>query len=311
MNKYFFIIFSLLFVNYINSQVLYTENFDNHSVGNLGTNTTGAVPGQWGWLTYSQNTQVNSFFSVVNETGRGKVLDISTGLTSTESLLAFKTNLSPLLNNRNAGNNVLVFEIDYYTGSKHATNTAGNTSRIVIAGNDGNVLTYPTATNLAVVVLEKTVGKFSAHPFVSNNTAIGEYIPFNTWIKFVFYLDYTNRKVYFEIPNINKVFVTDFLKNETSINLIQDFPINSILLEAVVTSSINEPQIYTRNRYDNIKITALGAVPPNIVALSTTEQLAAKFNLYPNPATNVVNITNSENMLVNQVTVYDISGKQL
>src|SRR5690606_19173362 len=267
--------------------------------------------GQWGWLTYSQNTQVNSFFSVVNETGRGKVLDISTGLTSTESLLAFKTNLSPLLNNRNAGNNVLVFEIDYYTGSKHATNTAGNTSRIVIAGNDGNVLTYPTATNLAVVVLEKTVGKFSAHPFVSNNTAIGEYIPFNTWIKFVFYLDYTNRKVYFEIPNINKVFVTDFLKNETSINLIQDFPINSILLEAVVTSSINEPQIYTRNRYDNIKITALGAVPPNIVALSTTEQLAAKFNMFPNPATNVVNITNSENMLVNKVVIYDITGKKL
>ncbi len=52
-------------------------------------------------------------------------------------------------------------------------------------------------------------------------------------------------------------------------------------------------------------------MPPTIVTLSTNEQLSAKFNIYPNPATNVVNITNNENMLVNQVTVYDISGKQL
>lgn len=33
--------------------------------------------------------------------------------------------------------------------------------------------------------------------------------------------------------------------------------------------------------------------------------------MYPNPASNVVNITNSENIAVQQVTIYDISGKQL
>ena len=78
-----------------------------------------------------------------------------------------------------------------------------------------------------------------------------------------------------------------------------------------VSNGANDPQFYTRNRYDNIKITAISAVPPNIIALSTCEQFATKFNLYPNPATNVVNITNAENMLVNQVTIYDIAGKQL
>src|SRR5690606_337473 len=131
MKKNLFIIFSVLFATVtIKAQVLYTENFDNHSIGNLGTNTTGTIPGQWGWYTYSQNTQANSFFSVVNETGRGKVLDISSGLTSAETFYVFKTNLSPLINNRNTGNEVLMFEIDYFTGSKHATNTAGNLSRI-------------------------------------------------------------------------------------------------------------------------------------------------------------------------------------
>src|SRR5690606_4560231 len=62
-------------------------------------------------------------------------------------------------------------------------------------------------------------------------------------------------------------------------------------------------------KYDNINLSAVNTIPAYI--LSVNEQLATKFNMYPNPATNVVNITNAENMLVNQVTVYDISGKQL
>src|SRR5690606_31477361 len=37
--------------------------------------------------------------------------------------------------------------------------------------------------------------------------------------------------------------------------------------------------------------------------------LAQNFNLYPNPATNMVHITNTENMLVNKIEVYDTTGK--
>src|SRR5690606_42160405 len=65
------------------------------------------------------------------------------------------------------------------------------------------------------------------------------------------------------------------------------------------------------NKYDNIKITALNAVPPEVIALSVDDVLSEKFNLYPNPATDVVNIINSDNMFVNQVAVYDVTGKQL
>src|SRR5690554_6231791 len=63
------------------------------------------------------------------------------------------------------------------------------------------------------------------------------------------------------------------------------------------------------NKYDNIKITALNAVPPYV--LNAENFLAQKFNLYPNPATNIVNITNSENMAVQQIMVYDVAGKEL
>jgi len=83
------------------------------------------------------------------------------------------------------------------------------------------------------------------------------------------------------------------------------------LIFVTVKNDPNDPKIYTRNRYDDIKITALNAVPPDVITLSTNEQLSSKFNIYPNPANNIVNITNSENMSIQQVIVYDINGKQL
>ena len=61
MKKPLFIILLIFFINTVYSQAVYTENFDNHSVGNLGTDVTGTVPGQWGWFTKSDITQANSF----------------------------------------------------------------------------------------------------------------------------------------------------------------------------------------------------------------------------------------------------------
>src|SRR5690606_35141031 len=88
MKKCLLILTTVLFSNSIHSQVLYTENFDNLSIGNLGTDVTAKTPGQGGWYTVSQYTQANSFFTIVNETGRGKVLDMTTGVTDYEYLAA-------------------------------------------------------------------------------------------------------------------------------------------------------------------------------------------------------------------------------
>ena len=63
------------------------------------------------------------------------------------------------------------------------------------------------------------------------------------------------------------------------------------------------------HKYDNIKITALKVVPPNIVSLGKNYLLAEQFNIFPNPATNIVNITNNENVSIKQVEIYDLAGK--
>ncbi len=307
MKKQILFIIWLLFVTpVIKAQVLYTDNFDNYNLGNLGTDVTGKIPGQWGWYTGSSTTQANSFFTIVNETGRGKVLEISTGLTDGEGLQSWKTNLHTFMANRAAGNDVIMFEMDFYTGPKHDVN-GGGYARITLysIGDPNSPINLPES--LAGTNFTKTNGLF----YAGSSNIQHAYLPFNTWVKLIFYLDYPNKRVYYYIPSLNRVSANDFLEYITSANLIQEYPISSIVLDVIVSKSATGPQIYTRNRYDNIKITAINAVPPNVIALSTSEQLATKFNLYPNPATSVVNITNAENMLVNQVAIYDIAGKQL
>ena len=72
----------------------------------------------------------------------------------------------------------------------------------------------------------------------------------------------------------------------------------------------NAKQSYsgTLIKYDNIKLSAVPSLP---VFANVNEWLSLKFNVYPNPADNIISITNTENVIVNQVRVYDIAGKQL
>src|SRR5690554_5162418 len=295
MKKYLLILTTVLCFNTMYSQVLYTENFDNYSIGNLGTDPNGVTPGQGGWYTYSRYTKANSFFTISNETGRGKVLNLSTGSVNYEILTVVKEISYATIANRLPRNDVFMFEIDYYTGLMQPPGSVGSESQIEIFSRSST-----ESYRLAYSYFDKSTGS------INNNGKL----PFNTWIKFIFYIDYPNRKDYLHIPYLNKVYVNDRLNYLTSPNLIQDFPISGIQLSAgYIDNSSNPLSTYIRNRYDNIKITALNAVPPYV--LNAENFLAQKFNLYPNPATNVVNITNKENVGIEQIEVFDVNGKMV
>ncbi len=312
MKKYLFILTIVLCFNAANSQVLYSENFDSFNWGYLGTDPTGNIPGQGGWLIKSNATQSNTFFTIVNEPNRGKVLDI-TAMSHAEGLYAIKTGIDQLINNRTPGNDVIKFEIDYFTGPKQPNGSySGLWIKLLPIGEVEGGLINPAI--LSAYTYSKVGGIVQSNygqsmPVGTDN--LNEYYPFNSWLKLITYLDYSNRKIYFEIPTLNKAVVGDFKKNDPSTNLIQDYKPATISLNTHFFVTPDEPKVITRNKYDNIQITALKEVPPNVIALSVNEQLATKFNLYPNPATNVVNITNVENMQVNQITVYNLAGKQI
>src|SRR5690606_11684697 len=122
MKKCLLILTTILCFNSTYSQALYTENFDNYNIGNLGIDPSGITPGQGGWLTENftgTTAPSNSYFSIISEPTKGNVLMLSSsGATSNDvGVIAKKVNIDSLINLRTPGNNVIKFEIDYYTGT--------------------------------------------------------------------------------------------------------------------------------------------------------------------------------------------------
>jgi len=74
--KLLHITIAFLVAHFATAQVLYTENFNNLSVGNVGTDITGTIPGQGGWYTKSYNSSsgaTSNFFLIENEINKGKL----------------------------------------------------------------------------------------------------------------------------------------------------------------------------------------------------------------------------------------------
>lgn len=274
-------LFVLGFSVKLKAQLLFEENFNSYAIGHLNTDYTNTTVGQGGWL-LSRGGSATGAAMVTPEAGKGNVL-ILTAMDGVNFRQDYGI-IDALWNNRVVGNNVLKLEYEFYgidrfgagggVGSQNTKLIDINFQSFLnrIIGNFWN-------TNINTIVLKT----YNIDPF-----------PFNTWIKAEMFIDYNTKNVYFYIPILNLQATTTFTHNRIPDGL--SFGANSLMPASVV-------------KFDNIKFYALQTLPPYI--LSRNEQLATKFTMYPNPATNVVNITNAENMLVQQVVIYDITGKQL
>jgi len=314
MKKITFLTFTaLLLFNSINAQVLLNDHFNNYTLGNLGTDPNGIIPGQGGWLTSTNNTTIpnNNSTTITNEPFRGRALTLTN---AKDKYISVKKELNSLIDQRTNGNNVIKFEIDYYTGSQYYTASAPNTiphTFIAFTTNHtSNTILFTLVHHLrsqeAYISALYPESDSKHNEIKLGNGTLGDQLPVNTWVTFIVYLDYNNKKIYFETPYFNKVAVGEFLNKSTSTNLIEDFKPTSVHLRSTA-NIINASQM--DHKFDNIKITGLKTVPTNIIALTINEQLAQSFNLYPNPATNIVNITNNENISIKQVEIYDVTGK--
>lgn len=293
----------------LNAQILYTENFNNHTIGNLGADTTGTVPEQGGWLTYTDvyNTpspmvgSVNDY-QITAESGKGNVLKIKSTIINQKVInTVFRTDLKPYWQQRTAGNNVLKFSFDYFTEGIALADSFiinfENSKGKELFGYRIELVT--SRVNYAIA--DKPNGYTVSRLKYANGQLV--VIPKNTWVTLELYVDYNNSKVYYSIPSFNYTVAYNMIALDPDGNGEND----GMPEKLTFLSNKSAVQSDYTLRIDNINMSAQNTVP----ALSTNNVLATTFNLYPNPATNIVNITNSENMLVNQITVYDVTGKHL
>ena len=119
-----------------------------------------------------------------------------------------------------------------------------------------------------------------------------------TWQKIIIYIDFNNFETFVEFPSRNYA-----VKSNIPMHKRDDA---SLFDDIEFTQHANDNFFRTAFfKIDNIKISAVNTLP----TLYIIDLDASKFNLYPNPATNIVNINNSENMSVKQIEIYDLAGK--
>ncbi len=285
MKKIIFLVFAT-FLMYHNSdaQVLYYESFDNLTPGNITNDPSGGTPGQGNWYV---NLTSPVTAKIVPEPSKGNILGI-------ENFSVFhgkQKNLQNVWNNRTTGNNILLAEYDFYSEEIE------NNTRFYLRAADNKVLIdmiLATEYNTTLKVKEAVL---SALFPASGTSTLFEQKNFKytkSWLTIRIYIDYNTYNLYIHIPKLNILH---------AVTLQPILPIDQIDFLSNLNNTFSGIYI----KYDNVRLTALKSVPPEV--LSTNTFLSEKFNLFPNPATTIVNITNNEQMKVKEVEIYDTAGK--
>ena len=272
----------LIFLTFtsVNAQVLFSDNFDSYNLGPFPNNTNG-------WGVKSNYNDVRIF----PEPNRGNVLAWGWNITplSAYSIAScIQYDILKKYDDRDPGNDVLKLEFEFYSND-----FTGDLAEMFESSNffSGGYYYFKCEINANESTIDSSITNSGNYKKNYNHK----------WIKVEVYFEYIE--------------VTDTWEIHTYIPMLQYWDVQE-------RASFSTEDIYigfgvyktkpsysgTLIKYDNIK---LSAVPIRPAFANVNEWLSSKFNVYPNPATNVVNITNVENMMVNQVTIYDIAGKQL
>lgn len=313
MRDFLYLLIGIFFSGTTYAQILFTENFNNYALGEVSTDATGAIPGKGGWYVRKAYPNNPAPCEIVTEAGRGNVLAIGINKNNSSqgngSYLTQK-NVNTLWNNRALGNDILKLEYDIYILNNLINNDrfAGSVlfseilDKAVFFNDIRNYDTaIPSNTKAYLQAGHNNIGFWRYLNLGKNNTAEYDNFPYNSWITVEFFIDYEYESgaivggaFYVYIPALNILKGANFDNSEDIASL-----------TIIGTGNGDLPVVV---KFDNIQLTALNTLP---TYLGVEDFISQKLNLYPNPAQNVVNITNSENILINHVGIYDIHGKQL
>jgi len=302
-----------------NAQVLFHETFDTYPVGPITTDDKNLTPGYGGWVVYSYaDRNKNNTYDVTPEVGRGNVfvtgsLNKYPGQGSGVKLMRF--DILDIWQKRTAGNNIFLFEYDAWLAPNIAIEGFNNGFALESKNLSTKYLfemssygipfkSDRTETNNGLMFTYYKLGspKVVTVPLGVNNTRMYENFPYGRWFTVKLYIEYfyemgvkTGAKVHLFVPDL-------YILKSATLEVFED-------VEILNLESGSAEEYHTIAKYDNIKITALKQMPD--LKASVNELISQKFTIYPNPASNLVTITNNDNLSVQQITIYDMAGKQI
>src|SRR5690554_428284 len=302
--RLFFFAAALFSAHLTTAQVLYTEDFESYNTGTFSTDLTGATQAEGGWHTLStgfNGTASVNDYKIVADPNKGNVLKIVEGKSFVNGgCWVYRTDLNTYWQQRTAGNNVLKLAFDIYIDA----NTSYQVSHISIYNNKELLTNFHFDLNNSSGTLGATPNRGQTSSS-NGNPLLQVKFPTDSWVTAELYIDYDNDKVYFSVPSLNHTVALDtkFPLDLTGGGDHDDNPVKLEIYNGYHDSVTNPVSL----KIDNINLSAQNFTP----TVSINEFVSEKFNIFPNPATSVVTISNSENIGIKELLIYDITGRQI
>lgn len=274
-------------ITLLNGQTLLSENFNAFTNGSVTSDITGTTAGQNGWYTYSTVGSATDYTITTIDATHTKSPQITSSNTASGSKYLF---IGINWAGRNAGNDVLNFSGEIYTGS-----ASGGTG-------GGRYIFYDASGNITVgISYNYSTQKIQGLAYYNNAGTLGNYAfnlgtatyPANTWIPVSLSFNKTTGQVMWKYPE-GTYYTTgaDAGVDPEEIDLV-----------ASVTTSNTVAHLPA---FDNVLISADAT---SKLSVNNVTRINSTIDVYPNPATDFVNIDSKDN--IKSIRIFELSGKTI
>ena len=284
------------------SQVLYSETFTNYTVGNIGTDLSGATSGQGGWLTYgSSDASSNSDFTITTDGNPGKgirMLGIDNDVFGGYKIL-WKGGFPALWNSRTMGNNIIEVESDYYSPPWR------------ISYDDINLMILDASLTkvLAGFSIDER-GPIGAKLYTNSANGYGNWtyvlgedssflvLPPEVWVKLILRFNKSTGEATFIIKNADgTVFRQASFMGATA-------GLDPAQIQYAIYGLPNFSYTAAAATFDNFKVTALNSI------LAVDEvSIGNELSIFPNPVTDEITVLNPNQIGISSIVLRDINGR--
>lgn len=300
----------------VSAQVLETENFNSLTVGNVGTAFDGTAPGQGNFLTFANNGDPAT--STTNNAGNSNFQIASTGaatnsfdLTSPNAIggvrFMWKSGgIATQWSGRTAGNNVIELEYTFNTGAATTSKSNFGVRLYSAAGNAIVGYGYNTDTRvlngIAYLNNAGTPGTFninlaSGGLILNANTSYTIGCSYNTATGEVLWKTDANAGAA-GLPN--SFWITSQVPDEI------DFVSFSSAGDPNAAPPVPGNASAATISFDNYQVKATAT--SNLLSIEDGQSYEASVNVYPNPTTDILNIT-SDTQPFTAVDIVDLNGR--
>lgn len=294
------------FISFASAQDIITQNFNSLTVGNVGTDLTGAVAGQGGFFTRSNNgadptTATNAgndnFQIIAGDAAHGNVLQVTGSNGDKGTRFIYGENLVSFWDARADTDDIIEVDWSFYTGG---ATTSKNTMRAYIYNADKTKVLGGLSIEMNTKILTPVAWYDGSsgpnnYGFTVGGTPI--VLSENTWYTFGMSFNNATGEVIFRSGTGEiDVAIDGAAMGENP------FEFDIIAAAGGVAATPNAAAAV--GLFDNLVI----RTSSEDTLLGTADYVAeaAKLSVYPNPASDVVNIAGAD---INKVTFADVNGR--